>query len=176
MTIVERLQASVHDATGLVLHYQSAEQLNRIADVTDYPCAFLFLLGNQQLNTDGANIRERLQIAVFFCDLSEFDFAAAENEAIIEGCKSNALKWLRALYSSREFRLVSVNGTERAYDMFDAQLTGFAINVTVEELIGDYSCRDPQPVEGVLGTLDGDNWEYIEITRNGRLWARLGAE
>lgn len=136
MTIIEKIQNSVKAATGLVCYYQSVEQLDRIADNAEYPCAYLFLLQQQGLNIDGGNIRERLNISVFFVNPTEFDFNAVENERIIERCRRSAFKWLRYLMRNSDFRLISENGSERVYDEFDVILTGYAVNVTIEELKG----------------------------------------
>lgn len=136
MTIIEKIQSSVKAGAGVPCYYQSAEQLNRIADNMDYPCAYFFLLQQNTLNIDGGNFRERLQIAVFFVEPTEWDFDAIENEEIIDRCKIRAYKWLRSLLTSADFQIVSQNGTQRVYDEFDAILTGYAINVTIEELKG----------------------------------------
>lgn len=136
MTIIDKIRHSVEGAAKMKLHYQSAEQLNRIADYTDYPCAFLFLLQSQGLNIENSNYRERLQVAIFFVTRSEFDFRSEENERLIDDCKQAAYRWLQSLRRDKYLRLEGVNGTERVYDYFDAQLTGYAVNVTVEELTG----------------------------------------
>lgn len=136
MTITERIQNSVKAATGLVCYYQSAEELNRLLDYAEFPCAYLFLLSSQQVTTTSGVVRERLTIGVFFVEPTEFDFHSAENEVIIDRCKRRAFKWLRSLMRDSEFRLVATNNTERVYDEFDAILTGFALNVTIEELKG----------------------------------------
>lgn len=140
MTIVDKIRDSVHAATGLQLHYQSAEMLNTLLDSVTYPAAYLYLLRSTQIDTNGAHFRERPQIAVFFVQPTEFDFNSLENERLIDECKQLAYQWLRSLYRSKELRVVSVNGGERVYDEMDVILTGFAINLTIEELVGDYEC------------------------------------
>lgn len=137
MSIVEKIRASVTAATGLQCHYQSAEQLNRIADNASMPCAMFILLDQTQLVSDNGNMRERAQIAMFFADMTDFDFAAAENEAIIQEQKGNAVRWLGALRRSKELRVVQENGAQRFYDDYDALLTGYALNITIEEVRGE---------------------------------------
>lgn len=136
MTLIEKIKHSVEKATKLTCVYQSAEDVNRIVDNIEMPCAVFFLLTSGQVADDLRNIRERVTVAMFFVDLTEFDFQAIENEHIIDRCKKSAGKWLASLVSSHDLRLVSVEGTERVYDRFDAQLTGYAVRVTVEELQG----------------------------------------
>lgn len=175
MTIVEKIKHSIEDATGLPVLYQSVEQLNRIADNADYPCAFFFLLQEQRLNTDSDNIRERVQIAVFFVEQSVFDFDAVENEEIIQRCKERAITWIRALRTDDFIRLISQNATERVYDYFDAQLTGFAVNVTIEELVGNRGC-DIGDWEFLEVTPDGQNYGVLEIqTTAGGMWRKVQA-
>ena len=136
MTIVDKIKESISVATDLPVYYQSEEQLNRIADNADYPCAYFFLLQTQGITTDSMTLRERVNIAVFFVNLTEFDFNADENEAIIDECKQKAMRWLAMLPRDAYFRLTAVGQSERLYDTFDAQLTGYAVNVTLEELEG----------------------------------------
>lgn len=165
MSIIEKIKQSVQAATGLRVLYQSAEQLNRICDNTEYPAAFFFLLANGGLDSSGGHLRERLNLAVFFVDKSQFDFNAKENEQIIQACKERAYKWLRSLYTSTDLRLLSVNGTERVYDLFDVQLTGFAVNVELEELQGDYTCREDYPANHVRVLIAKDIDDILEILR-----------
>lgn len=136
MTFVEKLNYSIYGATNCRLHYESVERLNEIADNIDYPAAFVYLVGNGGLSSEIGTLKERLQIAVFFVDLTEFDFESNDNEQIIEKCKEKAFLWLKSLSTDQYWRLVSINSTERVYDMFDVNLTGYAVNVTIEELQG----------------------------------------
>lgn len=142
MSIINKIIKSVGRATKQVCLYQSPEQLNRIADNADFPCAMFFLLSNGQLSEGLNNIRERVTVAMFFVDKTEFDFAALENERIIERCKGRAARWIRSLVGSHDLRLVNIEGTERVYDYFDVQLTGWAVRLTLEELHGVCSRQD----------------------------------
>lgn len=136
MTITEKIKKSVTTATGLPVFYQSAEQLNRICDYTEYPCAYFFLLQTQGISTENMTPREQVRVGVFFVNTTEFDFEAEQNEAIIQGCKENAFKWIATLPRDKYFRLVSIGQSERVYDQFDAQLTGYCVNVVLEEIDG----------------------------------------
>lgn len=141
MTIPDKIKQSVKAATGLKCYYQSEEELNRIFDNADFPCAFFVLLRGQQLNTDNGNYRERLQVAMFFADTTDFDATAEANERIIDKQKRHAYKWLYSLQTDKTFRLVSVNSSERVYSEYDVMVTGYAINVTIEELQGVTACE-----------------------------------
>lgn len=135
MSIVDKIRRSVEKATELHCLYQSAEQLNRIADNTDFPAALFVLLTQGQIASIKP-LRERVTVAMFFVDKTEFDFQAAENEHIIEGCQKKAHKWIKSLIGSHELRIVAVESTERVYDYLDVQLTGYAVRVTLEEITG----------------------------------------
>lgn len=132
----KKIMQSVSSATGLRCLYQSEQAINVMLDNADMPCAFAFLLQSNGMNTASGNYRERVTIAVFFVDLTNYDFNSIENEDIISRCKSAAVDWLAALQTSHFFRLISVNSTQRVYDRFDAIVTGFAVNVTIEEVEG----------------------------------------
>lgn len=174
MTIVEKIKQSVEAATGVQLFYQSAEQLNRQLDNVQLPCAYLFLLENQSLNVDGGHLRERLNIAVFFVDKTEFDFESFENERIIDTCKQRAYTWLQSLTNDAYIRLLNVIGTQRVYDVMDVILTGFAVQVTIEEMQGVWPC-----VEIPNGTLyiniNGSTFEPVKAD-NGNVVAYMRIE
>lgn len=136
MMFVEKIIKSVETATGLKCYYQSAEEINRIFDYADHPSAHFFLIDSAGVQMSAGNIRERVQVAIFFCDLTEFDFNSIENEKIIEQCKERAFRWLDSLSRSPLLRLVSVTNSTRVYNAYDSILTGFALNCTLEELKG----------------------------------------
>ena len=87
---------------------------------------------------------ERITIAVWFGDrmCGVFpDYDAKENERIIDECKQRAYKWLASLNNNSELELVSVNGSDRFYLEGDACMTGYVVNVTLEELQGYGICN-----------------------------------
>ncbi len=136
MTIIDKIKQSVTDATGVPCYYQSEEELNRILDNAQLPCALFVLLRGGQLTTTNGHLRERVQVAMFFADKTDFDFTAHENEEIINKQKQRAYKWLLSLNTSKLLRVIGIIGTERAYTDYDVILTGYAVNVTLEELRG----------------------------------------
>lgn len=162
MTITEKIKASITNATGLTCYYQSAEDLNRVLDDAQFPCALFFLLKGEQVQNSGAHYKERINAAVFFVDMSDgVDFSAERNEQIIDGCKKTAYKWLHSLNRSTILKCTALNGSERVYAEYDSQLTGYAVNVQLEELRGEVVCFDkgsgveptppqPQPDEKYL--------------------------
>lgn len=136
ITFIERIQDSVKEATGITLHYASADEINVILDRNPLPCAFLFLLKEGNLIVDNGRYREQANFAVFFVDRTEYDFNTEDNERIIHACKLNAYKWLTYMRRNNKLRITSINSSTRIYDKFDAIVTGYGVNVTISELQG----------------------------------------
>ena len=146
MNIIEKIK-STFDGSGLTVHYGTPEQLNADLEYAAYPCVFFYLLDTGSVQIQTAQTVERFEVAFYFANLTEFDFNSEDNEAIIEECKQSALRWLNTLQLSSSLRVVSVGSSQRVYDLFQVNLTGFAIRLTIEELQGFSGCDIiPQPV------------------------------
>lgn len=142
-TIITKIKTLVESVTGLPFIYESRGGLNLLLDNADYPCAYMTLLKTSSVTNDNGMIVESAQVAIVICDKTEYDLDSIANEAIIAQCKVVANNIIKAVDTTGELRLVSVNGGERFYNEFDIILTGYAINVTFEELIGDTGCDVP---------------------------------
>lgn len=141
MNLIEKLAESVKRTTGLDMYYQSLEELNRIMDTADMPCAYAFLVESAGLTMENGRVRERVTIEICFTDLTEYDFNSWGNEDIIDTCKQNAIKFLLGMQNDPNFALISVNGSDRVYEKrYDNPMTAFCVNVTIEELIGYSNC------------------------------------
>lgn len=144
MNIIERLAQSVKEHTGLEMYYQSVEELNRMMDGVDFPCAYAFLIESAGVTMENGRVKERITVEVCFTDLSDFDFDALDNENTIERCKQYAARFLLGMQNDDNFALVSVNGSDRVYETrFDNPLTAFCVSVTLEELMGYSECNLP---------------------------------
>lgn len=143
MSIIDKLKASVETSTGLPFVYGAQGDINRALDVTDMPCVFAYLADQSAVTDENGIIRERMTMLLFFCDLTQFDFESLENERILDNCKKRAFKWLASMRIPDTLRLVSVNGTSRVYEEFDAIVTAFAVNVTFDEVDGISRCDLP---------------------------------
>jgi hypothetical protein len=55
--------------------------------------------------------------------------------------KAKAFRWLHALRTSDDLRLIATNSTQRLYDTTTDVLTGYAVNVTLEEIEGYGVCN-----------------------------------
>ena len=142
-TIVNKIKQSVQSGTGLTCLYGSLDSINvQMEDQTNFPVAFFVLLNNGNLNDRSSNYRERVDVAMFFVQPTEFDFESVENEALIEQCKQYAFQWLNSLFLGGELRYITTFNTSRVYNEMDSILTGFALRVRIEELVGQCA---PEP-------------------------------
>lgn len=137
MTIIDKIKKSVHDATGLPVYYDSEELLNVSLDNGKMPCAYFALLQDGSLIISNGLFRERVNIAIFFVDLTEFQPDAEENEKIIHACKLKAYQWLGAMQLDKYFTLESVTASQRVYQEMDVTLTGYAVRVALVEKQGE---------------------------------------
>lgn len=141
MTIIEKIKRSVEAATGLPFLYHAAGEINElIARAGELPVAFTFLLDNGTIEDVNGMYHERVTFAVMFADKTEFDFNALENEQIIDQMKIKAYRWLQSLRTSNELNVIAINSTQRLYDATTDILTGYAVNITIEEMSGVGAC------------------------------------
>lgn len=147
MTIIEKIKQSVEGATGMPFLYHAAGELNElIARCKSLPVAYSFLIDSGTIDDVNGRYHERVTLAVMFCDKTEFDFNAIENEEIIDRMKVKAYKWLQSLRMSNALRVVSINNTQRLYDNTTDILTGFAVNITIDDLAGVGECELPDVI------------------------------
>ena len=147
MTIIEKIKQSVEGATGMPFLYHAAGELNELlARCKELPVAYSFLIDSGTIDDVNGRYHERVTIAVMFCDKTDFDFNAIENEQIIDRMKVKAYKWMQSLRMSNALRVVSVNNTQRLYDNTTDILTGFAVNITLEDVAGVGECELPDVV------------------------------
>ena len=147
MTIIEKIKQSVEGATGMPFLYHAAGELNElIARCKSLPVAYSFLIDSGTIDDVNGRYHERVTLAVMFCDKTEFDFNALENEQIIDQMKVKAYKWLQSLRMSNTLRIVSINSTQRLYDNTTDVLTGFAVNITIDDLAGVGECELPDVI------------------------------
>lgn len=181
MTIIEKIKQSVEGATGMPFLYHAAGELNElIARCKSLPVAYSFLIDSGTIDDVNGRYHERVTLAVMFCDKTEFDFNALENEKIIDRMKVKAYKWMQSLRMSNALHVVSVNNTQRLYDNTTDILTGFAVNITIEDVAGVGECELPQVVidvdkNGSYDVVGVDKvsvnvlpkLEDLEVTQNG---------
>ena len=152
MTIIDKLKASIEaleveqgSNTHMPFVYAPAEVQNIVLDGMQPPFVVCMPIESAAVEDTGGTIRERITIAVWFADLMcenvAGDYDALENEQIIDRCKRRAFRWAASLSPAKDLRLVSLNGSMRAYLERDAFLTGYMLNATIEEMDGVSRCN-----------------------------------
>lgn len=140
MTIIDKLKQSVEASSGLQFLYDSDGTLNTRLDRAHFPCAICGLAGSSVIEDKVGVFHEKISVTVIFVNLAQFDPDGLQNEVTIDGCKRYALKWLTDLRTNTELRLVSVSNAGRYYNTNDANLTGYGVTVSLEEVDGTSSC------------------------------------
>lgn len=156
MTFIDKLRQTIERATACRFYYHAAGELNEVlagVQIGSEPIAFAYLLKGGEVNVQRNELREGVNLAVFFCKKTEFDFNSEENERLIDDCKRLAFGWLSLLRKSGHFEVVGSITTERVYDTTTDILTGIAVNVTLRELQGYGDCDLP--------------YRELKITENG---------
>ena len=156
MTFIDKLRITIERATACRFYYHAAGELNEVlagVEVGAEPIAFAYLLKGGEVDVQRNMLREGVNLAVFFCKKTEFDFNSEENERLIDDCKRLAFGWLSLVRKSGYFETVGSITTERVYDTTTDILTGIAVNVTLRELQGYSECDLP--------------YREMKITKNG---------
>ena len=156
MTFIDKLRITIERATACRFYYHAAGELNEIlagVRICSEPIAFAYLLKGGEVDVQRNQLREGINLAVFFCKKTEFDFNSEENERLIDDCKRLAFGWLSLLRKSGYLETVGSITTERVYDTTTDILTGIAVNVTLRELQGYGECDLP--------------YREMKITKNG---------
>ena len=148
MTFIEKVKESVELTTGCRFFYHAAGELNEVlagVEIGSDPISFAYLLKGGEVAV-GKNCREGVNLAVFFCKKTEFDFNSYENEQLIDECKQLAFGWVSWFSKSNTLEIVGNVTTERVYDTTTDILTGIAVNITLRELVGYGMCDINKPV------------------------------
>ena len=156
MTFIDKLRITIERATACRFYYHAAGELNEIlacVRVGCEPIAFAYLLKGGEVDVQRNQLRAGVNLAVFFCKKTEFDFNSEENERLIDDCKRLAFGWLSLMRKSGYLETVGSITTERVYDTTTDILTGIAVNVTLRELQGYSECDLP--------------YREMKITKNG---------
>ena len=142
---IERVELGKGGVTPLPFIYADLDTQNIIIDNVGVPFAAVAPLESGLAEDVHNRFHERATFEIFFGDLmcqSLPDYDARENERIIDECKRRAYKWLASLRPTKELQLVSINSARRAYLQFDSLVTGYLLNVTIDEVEGYGSCDE----------------------------------
>lgn len=124
--------------------YEDADVQNMVFDRIEPPFVACVPITSAAI-LDARNMyHERITLALWFADrmcenVPEYD--AIANERIIDACKRRAFAWCASMFPKKDLELVSINSSERAYLESDAMLTGYMLNVTLEEVEGIGVCN-----------------------------------
>ena len=156
MTFIDKLRITIERATACRFYYHAAGELNEVlsgVEIGSDPIAFAYLLKGGEVDVQRNQLREGVNLAVFFCKKTEFDFNSEENERLIDECKRLAFGWVSLISKSNLLDVVGSVTTERVYDTTTDILTGIAVNITLREVDGYGMCDLP--------------YRELEITENG---------
>lgn len=123
--------------------YEDADVQNMVFDQIEPPLVACVPITSAAIQDERGFYHERITLALWFADRmceNAPDYDARANEHVIDACKRRAFQWCASMYPKGELELVSVNGSERAYLEQDAMLTGYMLNVTIEEVEGIGKC------------------------------------
>lgn len=172
MTFIDKLRITIERATACRFYYHAAGELNEVLagiEIGAEPIAFAYLLKGGEVDVQRNQLREGVNLAVFFCKKTEFDFNSEENERIIDDCKRLAFGWLSLMRKSGYFETVGSITTERVYDTTTDILTGIAVNVTLRELQGYSECDLPYREMKITknGFYDVEGYDAISVNVTG---------
>lgn len=153
MTIIEKIEQSIHDALDIKnaegevirpfpFYYDTPQTLNIRLDNANFPCAFLHVVESGVADDTNGILRERVTCQVMFASPTVLDFDGIRNERIIDALKRIAFVWLQGLRKSNDLRLASDIQTRRLYASEDAILTVFGVTITIEEVDGISPCDE----------------------------------
>ena len=133
----EKVKKIVEGIEGLNYHYNDWSRANVTLDDLPLPvCLYVLPASGQFLNKNG-NLRDYPNAMIAFLDKAEFDFDGEENEPTVERMKMFARKFILAVNRSKMFNPLPENIPYKVfYDLLDVNLTGVAIEIRLEELIG----------------------------------------
>ena len=162
MSLINKIKNSIEENTKLTCLYDDLGNINRRLDYQSYPLCFFTLINRGGLISVNGVYRELANVVIFFVNTSTFDFESLENEQIIESCKSIALKWLDSLPRNGVLK-ATVLDTSRVYNYSDSILTGYCLNLRIEELEGE-GCLNPlipdsRKCEVIVSTEEGGTVE-----------------
>lgn len=147
MSVIDKLKENVERLTGMPFVYGSSGDINTALDQTPLPCVFAYLLSGGSVNDENGMLHERVQLAVFFVNKTVFDFEGVENEQIIDDMKRRAFGWYTLNRNNDALNFGTIARSQRVYDRItDAIVTGYAIEVAIEERECVGACNAPEPL------------------------------
>ena len=143
MSIIDKIKESV-EALGLAFEYGSLDNINELVSSHDFDggrlCYCTLITTGTATQDAGGVWHDSVQVGLFVVDKTEYDPCSLENENIITGCKNDVYRWLLSVRNGCKIKVQTVTGSQRVYDEFDDIVTGYGVQVTVEEKDGFGPC------------------------------------
>jgi hypothetical protein len=138
MRIDEKIKQIVDSLDGLTFEFNDWTILNYKLSQTKLPvCMYLLPVSGSFLNKNN-NMRDKPRALIAFLDLAELDLEGQTNEPTVERMKQYAKQFIVAVDKSGMFKPLPQNINYSVfYDKLDDNVTGIAIDIELEELIGD---------------------------------------
>jgi len=146
--IIRKIKTSIETATGIPFIYGGNHAVNTLIETAPLPCAIAYLVDNSQVVDEAGILHERLNIAVFFVNKTNFDADSLDNEDVIDTMKKKAFIWLQSARQRMNvdgLKIGVVGNAQRIYDEFDVIVTGYGITVPIDEIEGVSQCDIPEP-------------------------------
>lgn len=139
---VERKIASVAEKIdGINYIYDNWATANIRLDKEALPVIINILPVSGRFNISRTQLRDCPNCMIAFADKTNFDFDGVENDAIIDRCKSYAVKFIKELNKSGLFEWLSDEVPYSIfYDKLDVNITGIVIELKLKEAQGESMC------------------------------------
>lgn len=147
---VEAKVRKVAESMGEDVEYlfMNWSQANVAMDAITKPSVVYVLPPSGKLDFRYARVKDYPETQIGFLAPTDFDFDGTENDNIIEQMKRLAIKFVKALNTSKCFELIEGKQPYQVvYDFLDQNVTGIVLNLPLEEVDGIIICDEESRYE-----------------------------
>ena len=147
---VEAKVRKVAESMGEDVEYlfMNWSQANVAMDAITKPSVVYVLPPSGKLDFSYARVKDYPETQIGFLAPTDFDFDGTENDNIIEQMKRLAIKFIKALNTSKCFELIEGKQPYQVvYDFLDQNVTGIVLNLPLEEVDGIIICDEESRYE-----------------------------
>lgn len=147
---VEAKVRKVAESMGEDVEYlfMNWSQANVAMDAITKPSVVYVLPPSGKLDFSYARVKDYPETQIGFLAPTDFDFDGTENDNIIEQMKRLAIKFVKALNTSKCFELIEGKQPYQVvYDFLDQNVTGIVLNLPLEEVDGIIICDEESRYE-----------------------------
>lgn len=128
--------------------FMNWSQANVAMDAITKPSVVYVLPPSGKLDFSYARVKDYPETQIGFLAPTDFDFDGTENDNIIEQMKRLAIKFVKALNTSKCFELIEGKQPYQVvYDFLDQNVTGIVLNLPLEEVDGIIICDEESRYE-----------------------------